>query len=255
MSNLTVAIWGNKGAGTSTFCAALAQSLSKYFRSILLISGDMYQPAFSIWGVVENPIKEGKENLKMDSIGHILSCPDLTAEYIKKNVIVHPDNNCIGLMGYLANDDCERYSPVNGNAAQSLINIAKRFSQITIVDCTLPQTDSITDIALQYADIVITMLEPNPSGIGFVSAQNSYIARNLSDERKYIFMAAKAEPDSAIAQFEYQLGIRFHKRRLPYTHEAIEKLSRLELFRKYSGEYKETVDAIAEQIREEAEND
>lgn len=252
--NLTVAVWGSKASGVTTFCAALVQSLSKYMRSILLINGDMFQPVFSVWGVVENPVKDGKEHLKMDSIGNILSNLNLTEDFIRSNVVVNPDNNNISLMGYLTTDDCERYDPINANAAQSLLNIAKGNWQVTVVDCTLPQIDNIADIALKYADIVITLLEPNPSGIAFKNAQNSFIRQNLSDDRNYIFIAAKVGPDSAVAQFEYRLGLNLDKSKLPYTYEAVEKLNRLELFSKYSGEYQKTVDAIALRIKEEAEN-
>ena len=249
--NLTVAVWGSNGAGTSTFSAALTLGLTKYFWNVFLVSGDKFLPAHDMWGIQSNV----NERLPVESIGSILTYTNLTKEYIKERVIYHPehrDKAKIGLMGYLVDDDCQLYNPISGNAAQSLLNEVKKLFQVTIVDCTLPQTDSLTEKALQYADIVITLLEPNAAGIGFVNAQSSFIRNNLSDGRRYIFMAAKVEPDSAVAEFEYRLGIRFDKLRLPYTKQAREKFNKLELFKKYDGDYRQTVDGIAERIMEEA---
>jgi cellulose biosynthesis protein BcsQ len=252
--NLTVAVWGNKGAGKTTFCAALAQTLTQYFYSVLLINADVMLPAFAIWGIVPDVKKAEKENRKVESIGSILSEMDLTAEYIRNRISYHPDNNKISLAGYFTNEDCEQYDPISGNAAKSLLNEVNKLFQVTIIDCTMPQTDKLTEKALQYADIVLIMLEPNCIGIGFLNAQSKFFRRNFADGRKYIYLTAKVEPTSEVIEFEYQMGIKFNKQKLPFTQQTRDNLNKLELFQKYDGEYGNTVEIIAERIRMEAEN-
>lgn len=251
--NITVAVWGNKGVGKTTFSAALAQCLTKYFRAVLLIDSDVIQPAFTMWGVVVDENSAEKENLKVESIGKILTNHNLTDEYLKHRILYHPDNKYIGLIGYQADSDFVDTDPVEGNDAQSLLHETKSMFQITIVDCTLPQYDMITEKALQTADIVIILMEPNCIGIGFLEAQRSFIRSNLIDDRQYIFVAAKVEPASAVTQFEYRLGVKLDKNNLPFTQQARDKLNTLQLFKKYDGEYGATVENIAAQIKEAAE--
>lgn len=249
--NITVAIWGSNGAGKTTFSAAVAQELTKYYHSVLLVSADRFSPALALWGIPGDPDRAIKEHRKEESFGRILNCPNLTEQYIKERIIPHPGNDRIGVLGYFANEDCESLNAPDGNAALSFINEAKRCMPVTIIDCTVPQTDFLTEKALEYADIVILLLEPNAEGIGFVYAQNSFIRRNLSDSRRYIFLASKVQPDSAVSKFEYSLGVRFEKKQLPFTDEAPYKLNRLELFKKYNGAYADTVAAVSLMIKEE----
>jgi cellulose biosynthesis protein BcsQ len=250
MNNITVAVWGNKGAGKTAFSAALANSFSKYFSSILLVSGDKYSPAFSAWGIRTN-----SDDKRTKSIASLCALPDITEDILKKHITLCHDNNNIGLCGYLTTDDCELYESISGNAAQSFLTATENVSQITVVDCTIPQHDRITEKALKNADVVIILLEPNANGIGFVYSQNSFIANNLTDDRKYIYLAAKVTPNTAVNEFETRLGITLSEHRLPFTFDTISKLTSLELFKDYSGEYKETVDSVAKDIKDGVKDD
>jgi hypothetical protein len=255
--NLIVAVSGGKWAGKTTFCATLSLGLTKYFWNVFLVNGDRFLPAHDMWGI-QNEVKEG---FPVESIGNILSYPDLTEDYIKQRVIYlpvnkiyHPGNDKvkIGLMGYLVDDDCELYQPISGNAAQSFLNEVKKCFQITIVDCTLPQMDSLTEKALMCADIVITLLEPNCVGFGIFYAQRSFKKNHLPKDRLNITIASKVDDNNAVGAFEETVGIRFDKRRLPFTQEAREKLNSLNLFSEYKGEYGDTVADIAKRIMEVA---
>lgn len=249
--NVSVAVWGSQGAGKTSFSASFAQTLSHRFHSILLANANAFQPAFSLWGVVPDANKAEKEDLKVESIGKILSVPDLTEEYLRHRVLYHPDNRNIGLIGYLTGDDCAAYEEIQGNAAQAFLAEAKRIFQVTVVDCCLPQYDKVTERALQNADVVILLIEPNSMGVAFLRAQAGFIRRNLSDGRRYIFLAAKTEASTAVEQFEYRLGVRFNSR-LPYLSQIRYNLDCLHLFESYNGEYGETVDKMVKTIIEEA---
>jgi hypothetical protein len=95
-------------------------------------------------------------------------------------------------------------------------------------------------------------LEPNCVGFGTFYAQRSFRKNHLSDDRHFITVASKVDDNNAVEEFEEAVGIRFDKRRLPYTLEARDKINSLNLFSKYKGEYGETVADIAERIMEAA---
>lgn len=250
MKNTLVAVWGSQAAGATTFSAALSAALSAYFSKILLVSADKYSPAFAKWGIPNDD-----KSKRTASIAKICALPDITEDIVKRHITVCPYNEKIGLIGCLTNDDCELYEKITGNAAETFLSAAKRTSEVTVVDCTIPQHDRITEKALKEADIVIILLEPNAAGIAFVYAQNSFIAHYLADDRKYLFIAAKVTPTSAVDEFENKLGLNLDSNRLPYTFEATEKLSALKLFENYNGEYQRTVNGVAEYIKEVAQND
>jgi hypothetical protein len=250
--SLIVAVCGGKGAGKSTFAAALTQSLTRYFYEIFLVSGDRFMPSFDLWGVQNNV----SGDFPVKSIGKILSYPDISDEYIKKHVIAYPgkkEKSHIGLMGYLVDDDCELYGGISGNAAGSLLYAAKRLYQVTIVDCTLPQTDKLTERALLQADVTITLLEPNALGCGGYYSQQSFIRRNMSDGRARITVASKVGDDNAIGEFEDITGVRFDRLYLPYTKQARDKLNSLDLFSEYGGAYGDAVAGLSRRIKEESE--
>lgn len=250
--NITVAVWGNNGGGKTSFSSAITKELTKYFHSVLLVSADRFNPSMAVWGVPSDSEKAKRENRKEESFGRILNCPNLTEQYIKERIIPHPENDKIGVLGYFANEDCETLNPPDGNASISFINEVKKSIPVTVIDCTIPQIDFMSEKALEYSDVVIILLEPNATGIGFVYAQNSFIRRNLSDSRKYIFLATKVQPDSAVAKFEYSLGIHFEKDQLPFDLDVQKKHNRLEMFKSYSGGYADTVSKVSLMIKEEA---
>jgi CO dehydrogenase nickel-insertion accessory protein CooC1 len=255
MSNcLTVAVWGSKASGKTIFAAALAQQLTKIFYSVLLINTDIYMPSYAQWGVSLDFSKAEKENRKLESMGRIMDCPDITGEYIRQRIIVHPNNNKLGLMGYFIEEPCDLYKPIGGNAAQSFITEVKKTGvQVAVFDCTNPQSDAMTEKALKYADIVILLIEPNSIGIGFLKAQSRFVYNNLADERQYIFVASKIDRSSAVTDFEKLLGASFEKSRLPLTMQVQEKLNKGALFTSYDGEYGQTVVNISEKMKETAQ--
>lgn len=249
--NISVAVWGNRGAGKGTFAAALADALSKRFHSILLVNADCFQPAFSMWGVAPDEDLAEKEGRKIESIAQTLSCPNLTDEYLRHRLQYLPSNKNIALMGYLTEDDYEKYSPILGNDAQTMLHEAKKLFQVVLIDCTNPQQDKVTEKALQNADIVVMLLEPNCLGVGFLRAQSSFIRGCLSDTRPVLFLAAKVDERSAVDEFERRLGVRLEKKRLTYTDQARAKLYASDLFSAYQGEYGEAVSALCERIIQE----
>lgn len=251
MNGKLIAVWGSPGAGVSTFCAALAKGLSRYFNYLLLCSADPFVPANALWNVLSGTEKAGSELGQAESIREILSCPDLNADYIKARVSPHPNIRQLGLLGCFVREQYEQCDPVNGNAANTFFSCVRQFSQITIVDCMQPQLDTLSLVAMEQADMVITLLEPNAYGLAFTSAQRRILSSLSGMEHTYI--AAKVAPTTPMAAFEVSIGFHFDGLILPYTQEVRNRLEQLELFGKYGGQYGKTVDSVVDRIRRDAD--
>lgn len=240
-----VAVWGEPGAGKSTFSAALAQRLSNDYNAVLVVNPDPIVPAFSMWGVDKDDIP---------SIGETLNYPELTQTFIRRNTVVYPDNDKIGLMGYLSKESIERHDPIERNSAKKLLNLAKEFAEITIVDCCLPQTDTVSYEAIFSADAVITLVEPNGRGIGFYFSMSPIFSYLEKADIQHAFSAAKIRGESPLTQAEEVIGKKFDAK-LPFVKEALDHMDERNLFVKYAGVYQKEIDRLAERIKAAVKNE
>lgn len=247
MNNIVIGIWGGPGTGKSTFTAALAYTLSKNIRSVLVCSADPAVPAYAIWGVTAGMETAAKAYEFAEPLRRVLTCPDLTPDYIKARIAPHPKIRNIGLLGGFIEDTYEQYLPVSGNAAESFLLNVKKFAQITIIDCIVPQQDRLSMSALESADIVFTLIEPNGLGVGFLNSMRNVFEKTKAGRN--LFIAAKADEISPVEQFEYYRHVHFDFR-LPYCDEPRLKRERLDLFSEYKGQYGDTVEGAAAIVRE-----
>lgn len=223
MKNLSIAIWGENGSGKSTFAAALARALTEYFTAILLASADTACPAFALWGA---------DDAKKVSLGALLGSPTISAGFLQQNVTPAPENDCIGLLGYLAGENIEQYNPIGSEAAEAFFSAAKEFSQITIADCGLPQSDPFSYEAVRRADIIFSLIEPNRKGMAFYAAMEPVFS--ALTEQKHYLVCAKERSDSPVCDAAGKLGLQFDFS-FPYSEEAIKKFYDCKLFERYTG--------------------
>ena len=237
---IVIAVCGNKGAGKSTFSAALAHVMLKYYSSILLCNADSASPAFAMWGILAE-----EENPKAEPINKVLTNPDLSPLFIQQRTVLGEKN--IGLMGCFINQAYEEYGAIHGNAAESFLAQVRKFSQVTIIDCITPQIDALSAKAILNAEVVLSLLEPNALGVAHLHAQSHFMSD--LDSGRVVYISAKTETSADIAAFEYHMGVKFSYQ-LPYTHEAREKLEKLELFSNYTRkDYQMVVDDVAAKIK------
>lgn len=249
MNGKLIAVWGSPGAGTTTFCAALAKGLSRYFNFILLCNANPFIPANALWNVLSGTELAGPELDAAEPIRKILSCPDLNADYIKARVSPHPNIRQIGLLGGFIGERYEQYDPVEGNAASTFLSGIRQLAQVSVADCMQPQMDRLSLTALEQADMIITLVEPNAYGASFAAAQNRVLS-SVSVGVGHVYIAAKVAPTTPVADFEYNIGIHFDSLILPYTQEARDRLERLDLFGNYGGRYGKTIDYIVDRVKE-----
>lgn len=249
MKNIIVAVWGSPGAGTSTFCPALAKSLARHSSYMLLCNANPFIPAYVSWGILAGVEQVGTKWENAEPLRRVLSCPNLTAQYVAKRLVFHPNIKQIALLGGFINERYEQYDQVGGNAANVFLDCVREFAQITLVDCMQPQLDALSVKALEKADLIITLIEPNAVGTAFTMSQ-LHILKALSKlPSRKIYLAAKVDNLTPVPDFENQTGIHFDAV-LPYSDEARAKLELVNLFSEYGGVYGKTVKDAVQAVRE-----
>jgi MinD superfamily P-loop ATPase len=249
MRGLIVCIWGQSGTGKTALSAALAARLAQEI-NVLLASGDKVNPAYVQW----MPDDKGK---KIESIASILDNSRIDRDYLctisvdqPYRIVPFPDNERIGLIGYLKDDDIERYNPIEGTAAERFLNVARSFVDVSIIDGVAnPADDALTSTAIKTADIVITMIEPSAKGVGYLCTMQNWITRSNIAPR-HLLLASPVDESSAIETVENTAGIQLFGI-LPYSDEVRKKNNECRLFTQYKKAYAEHLNRIAELIEEE----
>lgn len=262
MKNLIIAVWGSPGAGTSTFSAALTKGLTKFSSFILLCNTDPFIPAYAVWNILAGT-KEADARLEnAEPIRRLFMSGNITPAFVQKRLAFHPNFKQIALLGGFSHERYEQYDTLCGekateaksNAVNAFLGCVREMCQITVVDCMQPQIDVFSLRALEKADVIITLIEPNARGVAFQYSQAHILSsmKQLSSEK--IILAAKVGHATPVEDFEYGTGIHFDAR-LPYTQDARLKLECLSLFSEYGGEYGKTVNAMVQAVKEVMSND
>lgn len=249
MQGFIVCIWGQSGTGKTVLSAALAGCLARNI-NVLLASGNKVTPAFAQW----LPDDRGK---KIESIASILDNSRIDRDYLctispdqPYRIVPHPDNERIGLMGYLPDDDVERYNPIEESSVERFFTVARSFVDVTIIDgASNPADDALTSLAIQTADFVITLIEPSAKGVGYLRALQNWIARSHMAPR-HLLIASPVDENSAVETVENTAGVRLFDI-LPYSDEVRKKSNECRLFTQYRKAFAEPVNRVAELIEEE----
>jgi Oxyanion-translocating ATPase len=154
MRNLIVAIQGGSGVGKTTFSAALATVLAETINGVLLVSPDVYNPAYAT-------LFPRDKGMHLESLGRLADNPYFDAQFVKSILTPLPKNEAIGILGYLKDNNTEKYNRIEENMAIRFLDVTRGFAEITLVDCANPYLDAISHMALLKADIVFTLLEPD----------------------------------------------------------------------------------------------
>jgi hypothetical protein len=248
MRGIVISVWGQNGTGKTVLSAALTASLSVNF-NVLLASPDKVNPAFALW------LPDDKR-MRFDSIGSTLEYPNLDVEYLTTTnsdqpyrIVPYPGNESIGLLGYLKDDDIDRYNPIEGQAAKRFIDTARSFADITLIDGSdNPQEDGLTMTGLLNSDIIITLIEPNAKGISFTHAMKRYFLQ-CDKTAQHFLLAGSVRRDSPIQTVESVIGRPFFDY-LPDSDEVRKKINECRLFSGYKSEYGEKVARIAQLVEE-----
>lgn len=244
MRNIIVAVHGGAGAGKTTFSAALAAALAsiKNISAVLLISPDVYNPAYAT-------LFPRDKGMRLESLGRLADNPYFDQDFVKKCLTPYPRNEAIGILGYLKDDNVEKYNRIEENLAIRLLDVARSFAEITLVDCASPYEDAISHMALLKADVIFSLVEPNVKGVGNYLAEKSIYGAIDGVPAKHLFLASPTHSHAPVEDAASVIGHPFYDV-LPYTEEASVKLSNGDLISKYNSRYAVPVSRCAGIVRE-----
>lgn len=231
-----VAIWGGNGVGKTTLSAALANELTKDKSTrVLIVNNDNRAPAYATW----MPDYHG---LPIDSAGDILNNPDLDRDYLLSEksdspfrTVPCPANKNIALIGYLQDDNIEKYNPLQTSTAYEFFNVVKLDIpevDMIIVDASDPEENSFSKVALDLADIVITMIEPNTKGIAFMNAMGSTINQLQKSGQTHHIILSPTFGSAPVSTMRNRFDIAYYET-IKYSEEAKQKFDSCQLFTDY----------------------
>lgn len=246
MRNIIVAVHGGNGVGKTTFSAALARSLSAIYNGVLVISPDIYNPAYASM----LPEDHGEQ---IESLGRISDNPYFGTEFVQTILTPLPTNDAIGILGYCKDENAEKYNLIEENIALRLLETVRQFAEVTIVDCSNPHYDNISHMALLNADVVFTLIQPDIKGIGWYNANKTVITQCDDGHTKHCILASPTHieaPTETVSGVMHQAFFDI----LPFGEEPYQKLNEGRLFSKYNSKYAIPVTHCAEIVKEVKNN-
>lgn len=251
MKGIIVAFYGNRGVGVSTFAAAVAvhaaRTANKGPYNEILISGDKQIPGYAIWQPDKN------------SVGNLDSLFSQSAIYAEDvfNSITHPDGApaTLGLLSYPVGRESTDFIIPEEERIRELLLGLKRYDAgetsigSVIVDCTDRLNDPISSVALQEADLVITLFRADRQGIAFYRSNRSLfrqLEQNETAQLRFVVKRNTFDPAQDVAE-----AVQTKLPYIPVMDEAHRNMVDGRLFSAYAqSDYRHCVETAAQKMLE-----
>lgn len=201
-----IAVYGQAGAGKTTFAYSLADRLATGTALVLLVHTDFALPIVNIFA---------PQTSTEASLGRLLMTGDYA--HIEKTYISYPKNRNLFLSGIVGNENYESYPEISPREAKKYYDTVIEMFDFVIVDCTNNLHDTLALAAIGRADKVINLLTPDAKGIVFKTSYDKLIDKICKG--KTLYAAALAKDYSNVKQVEQLLGLNFAAK-IPYSTEA-----------------------------------
>lgn len=169
MSKL-ISVYGSSGGGKSTVALALAHTLTKNKRNVILISADTQSPALPVWV----PNQKFTAN---NSLGRVLTASSVNKSVLKDKLIPHPQNKHLAFMGLTDGENPLSYDAFEREKIIALFTLLYELEfDFIIADCTSNAAlDTLTITSMEMADHILRIITPDIKGIEFERAQKSWL--------------------------------------------------------------------------------
>lgn len=194
-----ITVWGNPGSGKSVFCAALARELTQNKEKALIISADSNTPMYPVW-------MPGKVVESRYSIGHIFSSMEVNKSLVASRMQVYEPWPYIGLLGYSTGESPLSYPEPTAETTGRLLDEAAKLVDYVIVDAGSQIAAFFAPTAMEWADVSVRIITPDPRGISYLNAQVPLLQDNRFHLRDNLTFAGLARPFHAMDEMERAVG-------------------------------------------------
>lgn len=249
-----IASWGSSGGGKSTVALAIASTLARRKRDVLLLSADGKTPALPM--LLPTQTLNGN-----NSIGPLLEDRELTEASLKNRMNQHPKSKRIFCMGYASGETSAlTYAPPTRETVIRLIQLLQQTPfEYCIVDCdSNPVYNAMSLVALEYAQTGLMTLTPDVCGYEYRKAQFSWLGnRDVFHVDEFIKIANPVYPHTPIKDVETLFGGFDYK--LPFAPPVAEKMMAGELITSFhmadAVEFERQISLLTDRIEEAAKHE
>lgn len=207
---MTVTVFGNSGAGKSTFSALLARELSKQ-ATVILINFDKNTPMMPVW-------LPGRDVTPECSLGYVLDSLDINTDVLARAVVFPEKQANLGLCSYLLKDTVLSFAEETEGKIDALVQAAGELADYVILDLPPDFGSKVTPTALWLATVRFCVLTPDLRGAAFYTSAKALLERNPKFHWEQTrFVAGNGKPYHAVEALEALTGPLFGA--LPYREE------------------------------------
>jgi len=164
--NRIIAIWGCPDSGKTTFAAKLAKSIhDEYGAKVLCVFADSATPTLPV-------LFPNKKASHINSIGSVLSRPEITREAVLKSIVTTKEARNIGFAGYADGENRYSYPEYSEDKAAAFYDTAASLADFIIVDCGNKLTGLLAYTAIHKAANIFKLCKPDLKAISFFSSQS-----------------------------------------------------------------------------------
>lgn len=194
-----IAVWGNPGAGKTTFCCLLARRLTRDKSKAILLSPDTATPVFPA-------LFPGEEIPTRQSLGNLLSAPQINNAQVAGCVVLYKPYPFVGVLGFTAGETPLSYDEPEYRRIKELFRLATGLVDYLIIDCTASVVSPFTPAAIESADVTVRILSANLFGLSYFKAHQPLLSDPRFRLEEQISLAGQARPFQAIEEAGHQLG-------------------------------------------------
>jgi MinD-like ATPase involved in chromosome partitioning or flagellar assembly len=160
-----IVVWGCPDSGKTTFTAKLSKMLyDKYGKKIICVFVDSATPTLPV-------LFPNKRASHINSIGAVLSRPEITKEAVLKSIVTTKEARNIGFVGYTDGENRYSYPEFSENKAAAFYDTAASLADFVIVDCGNKLTGLLALTAIGRASHIFRLCKPDLKAISFFSSQ------------------------------------------------------------------------------------
>ena len=175
MANNFLAFYGSPGSGKTTLAVKTAKALSLSKKNVIIVGCDDETPLLPVL----MPKCAGAQ-----SIGELLSMPDITEIDILRHCTPFGKSKYIGLLGYRLGESAMSYPEYKLKQAQKLYRLLCSTADYVIADCSSHLSNYLTAAALMTADVTVKVLNADLKSMAYVKSQEP-----LLQDRRYRYEA------------------------------------------------------------------